>query len=216
MSVSSRLSGVFVAGTDTGVGKSFVSACLVRAWSAAYFKPLQTGLAAEAGDSATIAALTGARCHAPLYEFAAPLAPFDAACAEGRRIDETRLTLPDEAGTLVVEGAGGLMVPITDTLLMIDLIARYGLPVVLVARSTLGTINHTLLSLEALRARGLPVAGVVLNGPPAPHNRAAIERFGHAAIIAETPPCGTVDARAITDAARLIPPLDAVMAQAAQ
>jgi dethiobiotin synthetase len=88
---------------------------------------------------------------------------------------------------LVVEGAGGLMVPLTDDAYVIDLAEELELPVILVARSTLGTINHTLLSLEAIRRRGLPLAGVVISGPETPHNRAAIERYGQAEIIAEIP-----------------------------
>jgi dethiobiotin synthetase len=87
----------------------------------------------------------------------------------------------------VVEGAGGLMVPLTDTAYVIDLAAELHLPLILVARSTLGTINHTLLSLEAIRRRGLPLAGVVINGPETPHNRAAIERYGQVEVIAEIP-----------------------------
>jgi dethiobiotin synthetase len=98
-----------------------------------------------------------------------------------------KLVPPAREGPLVVEGAGGLMVPLTDTVFVIDLADELALPIVLVARSTLGTINHTLLSIEAIRRRGLPLAGVVVNGPETPHNRAAIERYGQAAIIAEIP-----------------------------
>jgi dethiobiotin synthetase len=87
----------------------------------------------------------------------------------------------------VVEGAGGLMVPLGDQSYVIDLARDLDLPLILVARSTLGTINHTLLSLEAIRRRGLPLAGVVINGPETPHNRAAIERHGRVQIIAEIP-----------------------------
>jgi malonyl-CoA O-methyltransferase len=87
----------------------------------------------------------------------------------------------------VVEGAGGVLVPLNETELMIDLIKRLGLPAVVVARSTLGTINHTLLTLHALHARSIPVMGVVMNGPPAPSNRAAIEQFGPARVLAEIP-----------------------------
>ena len=87
----------------------------------------------------------------------------------------------------MVEGAGGLLVPLTSTDYVIDLAAQLHLPVILVARSTLGTINHTLLSIEALRRRGLPLAGVVVNGPETPHNRAAIERYGEVNVIAEIP-----------------------------
>jgi dethiobiotin synthetase len=87
----------------------------------------------------------------------------------------------------VVEGAGGLLVPLNDTDYVIDLAGQLELPILLVARSTLGTINHTLLSIEALRRRDLPLAGVVVNGPETPHNRTAIERYGEVSVIAEIP-----------------------------
>jgi malonyl-CoA O-methyltransferase len=209
MSDAIRPRRVFVTGTDTGVGKTLVSACLVRAWDAAYWKPLQTGLADEPGDTAsvtTLAELTPDRCHAPAHALAAPLAPHAAALLEGVSIRLDELVLPAETRSLVVEGAGGLMVPINDRALMIDLIAQLGLPAVLVARSTLGTINHTLLGLEALRARNLPIAGVILNGPPNPGNRAAIEQFGRVRILAEIPPLSPLDAAAVARvAAECIP-----------
>jgi len=92
----------------------------------------------------------------------------------------------------VVEGAGGLMVPLTDEAYVVDLATELHLPLILVTRSTIGTINHTLLSLEAIRRRGLPLAGVVINGPETPHNRAAIERYGQVEVIAEIPWLETV------------------------
>ncbi|MBI1320956.1 MAG: dethiobiotin synthase [Candidatus Hydrogenedens sp.] len=194
-------SGAFVTGTDTGIGKTLVSACLVRAWAADYWKPVQTGLAEDPGDSATVAALAGlspARVHPPVYELAAPLSPHAAAALENVTIALDDFTLPATARPLVVEGAGGLLVPLNRSAFMIDLVARLGLPVVLVARSTLGTINHTLLSLEALRARHLPIAGVVLNGPDNPGNRAAIEQFGCVPILAVLPRLNhTPDAKAV-------------------
>ncbi|MCW2240455.1 dethiobiotin synthase [Azospirillum canadense] len=206
--------GVFVTGTDTGVGKTVVSACLARAWDAAYWKPLQTGVASEPDDTTTVAALAGLspeRTHPPAYTLSAPLAPLAAAALEGVDIDLARLVLPPDAGRpLVVEGAGGLMVPVTGSTMIIDVIARLRLPVVLVARSTLGTLNHTLLSLEALRARGLPVAGVILNGPANPGNRALIERFGKVTVLAEVPPLPDLGDAAIAAAAARLPAFDAL------
>ena len=98
-----------------------------------------------------------------------------------------RLGLPAHDGPLIVEGAGGLMVPLNDDALIIDLIQALSLPLVLVCRSTLGTINHTMLSLEALRRREIAIAGVVLNGPSMPHNREAIETYGNVTVLAEIP-----------------------------
>ncbi|NHN87347.1 dethiobiotin synthase [Acetobacter conturbans] len=205
--------GVFVTGTDTSVGKTFTSACLTRAWEALYWKPLQTGLAEEEGDTPAVTHLAGAapdQILPPADTFLAPLSPQAAAAAEGREVDVSRLLLPMEQPDrpLVVEGAGGLDVPVTADLLMIDLIARFGLPVVLVARSGLGTVNHTLLSLAALRERGIGVAGVILNGPPNPGNRAAIEEHGQVRIMAEIPFFETVSADSVATASRLIPSWD--------
>ncbi|MDG6095421.1 dethiobiotin synthase [Acetobacter sp. AN02] len=202
--------GVFVTGTDTGVGKTFVSACLVRAWNALYWKPLQTGLADEAGDTPVVrelAQLTPDRIILPFAGFAAPLAPDAAAALEGVSIqpDDIRLPLQDIGTPLVVEGAGGVLVPVAPGVMMADLMQRFGLPVVLVARSGLGTISHTLLSLAELRRRGIAVLGVVLNGPLNPGNREAIERNGRVRILAETDFCPEITPEAVADAARLFP-----------
>lgn len=207
--------GVFVTGTDTGIGKTLVSAVLACAWHADYWKPLQTGVAEEPGDSETVtrlAQLEPARLHAPAYVLQAPLSPWAAAPLEGASLDVDTLTLPAARAPLVVEGAGGLHVPITDTFMMIDLIARLGLPVVLAARSGLGTINHTLLSLEALRNRGIPVLGVIMSGPPSAGNRQAIEQFGKTRVLAEIPHMERVDAEAVRQLARLVPALDDCLA----
>ncbi|MCQ8277297.1 dethiobiotin synthase [Acetobacteraceae bacterium KSS8] len=200
--------GVFVTGTDTEIGKTFVSACLVRAWNAEYWKPVQTGLDSDPGDTATVRKLSRCpadRTHPPALELLAPLSPEDAAAREGATFDPAALVLPSGNGVLVVEGAGGALVPLNGTVLTTALIAGLALPVVLVARSTLGTINHTLLSLEALRARGIPVLGVILNGPPSPGNRAAIERHGRVRVLAELPWVNDPGPEAVERCAGLIP-----------
>jgi malonyl-CoA O-methyltransferase len=179
--------GVFVTGTDTDVGKTVVAACMARALGADYWKPVQTGAAVDAGDTATVAALSGARTHAPAYVFGEPLSPHAAAALEGAEVRLSAIRVPSTDRPLVVEGAGGALVPLNDRVLMIDLMAALALPVVVVARSTLGTINHTLLTLQALRSRGIEVLGVVLNGPPAASNREAIERYGRVRVLAEIP-----------------------------
>jgi malonyl-CoA O-methyltransferase len=117
------------------------------------------------------------------------------------------IPIPSTADPLVVEGAGGIFVPLNDRDFMVDLMARLALPIVLVARSTLGTINHTLLSLAALRARALPIAGVIVNGPPNPGNRAAIERFGRVRILAELPHVDPLHSAAVAELSARIPPL---------
>jgi dethiobiotin synthase len=181
--------GFFVTGTDTDVGKTVVAAWLVARLGAAYWKPVQAGTEPET-DSETVRRLAGVdqdRILPEAYVLPDALAPHEAARRAGLTIDMAKLVPPSSDRPLVVEGAGGLMVPLGDQAYVIDLARDFDLPLILVARSTLGTINHTLLSLEAIRRRGLALAGVVLNGPETPHNRAAIERYGRARIIAEIP-----------------------------
>ncbi len=183
------MEGFFVTGTDTDVGKTVVSAWLVARLGACYWKPVQAGNHPET-DSAIVRRLSDAspdRILPEAYVLPEPIAPHEAARRAGVTIDMQKLVPPPCDRPLVVEGAGGLMVPLTDRAFVIDLAHELDLPVVLVTRSTLGTINHTLLSLEAIRRRGLHLAGVVVNGPETPHNRAAIERYGQVEIIAEIP-----------------------------
>jgi dethiobiotin synthetase len=183
------LQGFFVTGTDTDVGKTLVSAWLMTHLDADYWKPVQAGIEPET-DSVTVRRLAhvpAGRILPETYVLPEAMAPHEAARRAGITIDMTKLEAPATDRLLIVEGAGGLLVPLTDTDYVIDLAAQLHLPVILVARSTLGTINHTLLSIEALHRRGLPLAGVVVNGPETPHNRTAIERYGEVNVIAEIP-----------------------------
>jgi len=186
--------GFFITGTDTDVGKTLVSAWLLTQLEGTYWKPIQAGTLPTT-DSATVqrlAELPVSRVLPEAYLLPEPMAPHEAARRANIAMDMEKLRLPPHDGLVVVEGAGGLMVPIADGAYMIDLADSLDLPIILVARSTLGTINHTLLSLEAIRRRGLPLAGVVISGPESPHNRAAIERFGQVEVIAEIPFLETV------------------------
>ena len=183
------MQGFFVTGTDTDVGKTVVSAWLLTHLDALYWKPVQAGAEPET-DAVTVrrlAEISEDRILPEAYVLPEAIAPHEAAGRAGVTIDMAKLEAPATDRLLVVEGAGGLLVPLTSTDYVIDLAAQLHLPVILVARSTLGTINHTLLSIEALRRRGLPLAGVVVNGPETPHNRAAIERYGEVNVIAEIP-----------------------------
>jgi malonyl-CoA O-methyltransferase len=197
--------GVFVTGTGTGIGKTIVSACLVRRWNAAYWKPVQTGTEDEAGDSETIATLTGASAAPPRHVFRAPLSPEAAAALEGATIALTDFDLPQSDRPIVVEGAGGVLVPLNANTLMVDLMVRLALPVVLVAGTGLGTINHTLLSLAALRGRHLAVAGVVLVGPDNAGNRDAIARHGQIRILHHLPVLTPVNAQTLQSASAGFP-----------
>ena len=155
-----------VSGTDTGIGKTVLAAAITGHLKARYWKPVQAGLEGES-DSNVVARLCGLGAGAVLpetYRLTTPCSPHQAAAIDGIRIDPARLALPAGDGPLVVEGAGGVLVPVAPGLLMVDLFGLWGLPVVLAARTTLGTINHSLMSLEALRARGVDVAGIAFIG----------------------------------------------------
>jgi dethiobiotin synthetase len=168
-----------VTGTDTDIGKTVFAAALARALGARYWKPVQAGLA-DGSDARTAAALgvPPADILPEAYRLATPCSPHRAAALDGVTIDPARLTLPPGDAPLVVEGAGGVLVPVTPDLLFADLFARWRLPVVLVARTALGTINHSLLSLEALRSRGVAVHGIAFIGDPEPDSEATIARLG--------------------------------------
>ena len=164
MDIPSR---IIIAGTDTNVGKTIVSSLLVNKLDAHYWKPVQCGDLDTGGDSATVKKLSGIKANRIIpeaYRLKMPASPNQAAAAEGITIDKENLKLPNHEGALVVELAGGLMVPLRDDWLQIDQVKAWNLPVVLVARSGLGTLNHTLLSIEALENRNIKVATLILNG----------------------------------------------------
>ena len=173
------MSTIVVTGTDTDVGKTVFAAALTRALGAHYWKPVQAGLE-DGTDAARVVALgvPGDRVLPEAYRLTTPCSPHRAAEIEGVTIDPERLTPPVVDGPLVVEGAGGALVPVTRHLLYADLFARWGHPVVLVARTGLGTINHSLLSIEALRARGVPILGVAFVGDAMPDSEAIVREIG--------------------------------------
>jgi dethiobiotin synthetase len=180
---------LFISGTDTDVGKTIVSAALLtyfykRNKKASYFKPIQTGFDQDS-DQKTVAWLVGGENNISINQgltFTKPLSPHLAAYYDNANIDTLKLKentfLSLNSAMNLVEGAGGLLVPIWGSYLMINFIKDLGLPCVLVARSGLGTINHTLLSLEALRLRHIPIFGVVMVGLYNRDNELAIKRYG--------------------------------------
>jgi dethiobiotin synthetase len=194
-----------VCGTDTDVGKTLVSAWLVQGLGASYWKPVQSGLEGG-GDSATVRRLLDLppeRLLPEAYRLSAPVSPHWAAERDGVVIEPRRLALPAADGPLVVETAGGLLVPLGRDWLQIEQLRRWGLPVLLVARSGLGTLNHTLLSLEALRARAIEVLGLVLNGPPHADNPRTLEQLGGVPVLAQLPRLATLNATALAEQWRL-------------
>ena len=155
-----------VTGTDTEIGKTVFSAGLTGMIGARYWKPVQAGLD-DGSDSERVARLAGIspeRVHKEAYRLTTPCSPHQAAAIDGVTIDPDRLNPPQGEGPLVIEGAGGALVPLSEDLLYADVFASWRLPTILVARTALGTINHSLLSLEALRARGVPIHGIAFVG----------------------------------------------------
>ena len=196
-----------VCGTDTDVGKTVASALLVHGLGAHYWKPVQCGLENGEGDRDRVQRwleLPSERILPEAYRLEAPVSPHWASALEGgdplypgAPIDPQRLNLPAHSGALVVETAGGLLVPLRLDLLQIEQLQRWQLPVLLVARSGLGTLNHTLLSLEALRQRAIPVLGVLLNGPPHPNNLSTLEHLAGVPILGCLPPLEAIDTKSL-------------------
>ena len=201
--------GIFVSGIGTEVGKTVVSAILVEALRADYWKPVQSG-DLDHTDTDKVLSWTsfGVRVHPEQYRLHTPASPHASAAIDGVDIRLDAFQLPRTGNFLVVEGAGGLMVPLNDRHLIIDLIGYLGLPVVLVSRHYLGSINHTLLSVEALQRRGIPVAALIFNGDPHPTTEPAIEQFGGIAGLLNVPDLPSVDrAQVARVAGKLAEPL---------
>lgn len=176
-----------ITGTDTGIGKTIFSAALAQATGAPYWKPVQAGLEEES-DSETIARLAGVAIHPEAHRLITPASPHYAAEVDGVIIDTETLAPPP--GNLIVEGAGGALVPVTRITLYADLFARWQIPVIVCARTMLGTINHSLLTIEALRSRHVPIHGLAFLGDPAPDSEktiadvSGVRRLGRLPIIA--------------------------------
>jgi len=177
----------YLTGTDTDVGKTLTAAVLCETLGLAYWKPVQAGTSPTT-DRQTVMALTSAPTFPEAYVFQRPASPHASAQDEDRRVELEAFSLPTDE-PLLVEGAGGWMVPFAaDPLLwQADLVRHLGLPVVLVTRSTLGTLNHTFLSLRALKADGVQVAGLVLVGPRHEENERDLVRYGGVPVLAHLP-----------------------------
>ncbi|MCD0415743.1 dethiobiotin synthase [Rhodopseudomonas sp. BR0M22] len=190
---------IVVTGTDTGIGKTVFAAALAGALDATYWKPVQSGLEDET-DSGAVQRLSGLPAERILperYRLKTPASPHLAAAIDGIEIDVAALDLPDVARPLVVEGAGGLMVPLTREVTYIDVFGRWRAPLVLCARTSLGTINHTLLSIEAIRARDIPLLGVAFLGEENAESEQIITELGRTRRLGRLPWLATLDAAAL-------------------
>lgn len=195
---------IFITGTDTGIGKTVVSTILTLGLNALYWKPIQSGLDFPT-DTDWVRRNTGLpeRHFAPeTYRLTQPLSPHESARLDHVQIELDQFVMPEQEGFphLVVEGAGGIMVPINEKEYLFHLAKQFDLPVVLVAKSGLGTINHTLLSIEKLKSEGLAIFGVVLNGPKNEKNREAIEFYGKVKVIGELGPLANFQKETLQEA----------------
>ena len=180
---------IFITGTGTGVGKTFVSAVLVAGLSAEYWKPVQSGIE-DSTDTRWIIENTGISeefFHPETYLLKLAISPHASASAQGINIQLDNFMVPENKKSeyMIIEGAGGIMVPLNEKEFMLDLMKKINAPVLLVASSAVGTINHTMLSLIQLRKHGLDVMGVVMNGDKNSINKKAIEHYGNVNVVAE-------------------------------
>ena len=196
---------LIVTGTDTGVGKTVVAAMLTLALNGIYWKPIQSGLD-DKTDRERVSDITGlpaSRFRPERYRLRQPLSPHRAAELDGVEIDPDALDLPGDIpdeSWLIVEGAGGVLVPINRGMLLVELFSRWRAPAVLVARTGLGTINHTLLSLEALKCHGVDVLGVAFVGEAVPDSERTIAEFGRVKRLGHLPLLPGIDAKALKHA----------------
>lgn len=193
---------VVVTGTDTGIGKTVFAAALAGALDAFYWKPVQAGLDEETDREAVmrLSGLSEQRMLREAYRLKTPASPHLAAKIDGVTIDPRMLALPNVDRPLVIEGAGGLMVPLAENLTYIDVMAQWAAPVALCARTTLGTINHSLLSIEALRARNVPLLGVAFIGDENSESERIVCKMGQVRHLGRLPVLASLTGEALRTA----------------
>ena len=194
-----------IAGTDTDIGKTVFAAMLTLALKAQYWKPIQSGLREGKGDTETVQQLTGlpvSHFRSPAYILQQPLSPHRAAELDNIQIQPDDINPPITTAPLVIEGAGGLLVPVTRQLLQIDLFKRWNIPIILCCRTALGTINHTLLSIAALQARGMKLHGLVFIGESNPDNIKTILNFSGQRLLGHLPLLDHLGKATLTEAFR--------------
>jgi len=197
---------IFVTGIGTGIGKTIVSAALVEKLKADYWKPVQSG---DLNDSDThkVMNLISNKVsvfHPESYALTQPFSPHKSAAIDGISIDQDKIKMPQTSNNLIIEGAGGLMVPLNDKFLMIDLIKELNVEVILVTRNYLGSINHTLLSAEALKTRDIKIKGIVFNGIKDIYSKEYILDYTGLELLGHVPEYNMIDKKAILDAGSYI------------
>ncbi len=195
MSSHNNIFKFIICGTDTDIGKTLISSFFVKGLNSFYWKPIQSGIELQT-DSQTVeklAQVSKEKIIKEAYVFTKPLSPHWASEIDQKIINFDKLRLPKVQDSLIVETAGGLMVPITRNFLQIDQIKQWNLPVILVCKSSLGTLNHTLLSIEALKRRNIEIFGLVVNGEKHLDNPKTLVDFSGIPLIAEFPYIPKVD-----------------------
>jgi dethiobiotin synthetase len=170
---------IFITGIGTGVGKTIVSAVLVQKLQADYWKPIQSG-DLDNSDTAFVRSLVSNEIttfHPEAYRFTQPFSPHKSAALDGIRIDPEKVILPKTNNLLVIEGAGGLMVPLNEDYLMIDLIKKLDAEVILVSQNYLGSINHTLMSAGILKSNGIKLSRLIFSGGQDHDSEAIIRKY---------------------------------------
>ena len=197
MTSTNRIFKFIICGTDTDIGKTLISSFFVRGLNSFYWKPIQSGIESLT-DSQTVEKLTHLskeRIIKEAYVFTKPLSPHWASEIDKKNINLDNLRIPKVKGSLIIETAGGIMVPITRNFLQIDQIKQWNLPVILVCKSSLGTLNHTLLSIEALKRRNIEIFGLVINGEKHLDNPKTLVEFSGIPLITEFPYIKKIDSK---------------------
>jgi dethiobiotin synthetase len=197
---------IFITGIGTGIGKTIISAILVEKLKADYWKPIQSGDLDES-DTLKVKSLisnTTSFLHPEAYRLTQPFSPHKSAAIDGITINQEQIILPKTENTLIIEGAGGLMVPLNDQFLMIDLVKQLDAEVILVSQNYLGSINHTLLSAYALKQYKIPVKGIIFNGPKDIYSKEFILKYSGLKLLGHVPEYDLIDKKTIIDAGNYI------------
>ena len=196
----------FVTGIGTGIGKTIISAVLVEKLKADYWKPVQSG-DLESSDSLSVKKLisnTHTKIHREAYRLTQPFSPHKSAAIDNITIDAENFVMPQTSNSLIIEGAGGLMVPLNKKFLIIDLIKKLNVPVILVSQNYLGSINHTILSVNALKQYQIPVKGIIFNGIKDISSKDFILEYTGVELLGHIPQYENIDKEAIIDAGNYI------------
>ncbi|WP_295798443.1 dethiobiotin synthase [Mucilaginibacter sp.] len=199
-------SAIFITGIGTGIGKTIVSAALVEKLKADYWKPVQSGDLNDTDTDKVRNLITNKTSvfHPETYALTQPFSPHKSAAIDGIGIDKDKFNIPETSNTLIIEGAGGLMVPLNTNFLIIDLIKQLGAEVILVSRNYLGSINHTLLSVDALKQRDIPIKGIIFNGIKDIYSKEYILDYTGLESLGHIPDYPLIDKNSILDAGSYI------------